>query len=336
MASLSPGTVESGSSTSQSSARLEIVLGDEAREQPVVPKAAPESRRADHLGAAVHRLLHAEPALSSRALERLVPVGAGRVGRGRQRAEALDPLARPQAVVAREPAAREVLARHVERSPRRLAAAHRHDFGACRERIEPLRRRGEARADDRDRRRVVVRLVRMHGTRIVAQLVGNVEAGVAWSEQHMREPLAVQLEAAVDGPHPLDSTQDETLVPATPLTEPLDVGKELVHRRVIAVEHGVEQRPGRAASADARDGEPRERSREAVAVALGAHLLLPDRPGPNPPGGSGIGIRSEHRDLTWRERAAQRLVRGESRKPGTDDRNPRHHFTEPASSPWTK
>src|SRR5205823_11147689 len=175
---------------------------------------------ADRLGAGAHGLRHAEPALSSRAPERLIPLRAGRVGGRRQRAETLGPLTRSQAVVAGEPPAGEVLARNVERSPSRLTAAHRHDFCACRERVQPLRRGGETGADDRDRRRVAVRLVRMYGARIVAQLVGNLEAGVAWSEQHVREPIAVQLEAAVDCPHPLAGAQDEALVPPTPLTEP--------------------------------------------------------------------------------------------------------------------
>ena len=114
------------------------------------------------------------------------------------------------------------------------------------------------------------------------------------------------------------------------------MGQELVHGRVIAVEHGVEQRPERAAPADARDGEPRERGRAAVAVALRAHLALPDRRRSHAPGGRRIGVRPEHRDVARRERAAQRLVRGEPGEPGTDHRHLRHHFTEPASSPWTK
>ena len=81
-ASLNPGTVESGIEHEPVVRGLEIVLGDEPLEQPVVPIAAPEAGCADHLGAAVHRLLHAKPALPSRALERLVPEATkpGRTG----------------------------------------------------------------------------------------------------------------------------------------------------------------------------------------------------------------------------------------------------------------
>ena len=73
-----------------------------------------------------------------------------------------------------------------------------------------------------------------------------------------------------------------------------------------------------------------------MAVALRAHLLLPDRGGAHTPDRRGIGIRSEDCDLARPERAAQRLVGGEPREPGADHRDASHYFTEPASSPWTK
>ena len=57
---------------------------------------------------------------------------------------------------------------------------------------------------------------------------------------------------------------------------------------------------------------------------------------PDAPDGHRIGIGAEDRDLARRERAAQGLVRGEARQPGSDDGDLRHHLTEPASSPWTK
>ncbi len=68
----------------------------------------------------------------------------------------------------------------------RLAPAHGHDLRPGRERVQPLGRRCEPGADDGHGRRVVVRLVRVDGARVAAQLVGHVQAGVAGREQHVR------------------------------------------------------------------------------------------------------------------------------------------------------
>ena len=70
-------------------------------------------------------------------------------------------------------------------------------------------------------------------------------------------------------------------------------------------------------------------------VALRAHLLLPDGRRALPPHRGRIRIRSKDGDLTWLEPAvAERLIRSEAGKPAADDTD--GHFTEPASSPWTK
>ena len=67
-------------------------------------------------------------------------------------------------------------------------------------------------------------------------------------------------------------------------------------------------------------------------------MRLPDRRRPHaatPAAGSALG--AEDGDLVRLEpAAAQRLVRDEAGEPAADDRDARHYFTEPASSPWTK
>jgi hypothetical protein len=155
-------------------------------------------------------------------------------------------------------------------------------------------------------------------------------------EKDVPEAVAVELEAALDRPHAIDAAQDEALVPAAPLAQPLDVGEELLDRRVVAVGDGLEQRSQRAPPRHTPEGEAGEGAREAVAVALGAHLPLPDRRGAHPPRRRGVGVRPEDRDLAGREGPAQGLVRGEARESGAHDRDARHYFTEPASSPCTK
>ena len=73
-----------------------------------------------------------------------------------------------------------------------------------------------------------------------------------------------------------------------------------------------------------------------MAVALRAHVRLPDRRRPPRPRRRGIRLLVEDGDLVRREAAAaQGLVRGEAGEPATDDGNARH-FTEPASSPSAK
>ena len=77
-----------------------------------------------------------------------------------------------------------------------------------------------------------------------------------------------------------------------------------------------------------------------MAVALGAHQLLPDRGCSGPPRSRRVRVVAEHRDLRRLEAAVtERRVRDEPAEPGADDRYPRCHetyLTEPASRPWTK
>ena len=127
----------------------------------------------------------------------------------------------------------------------------------------------------------------------------------------------------------------EASVPAAPRAQPLDVREELAHGRVVAVEQRADERHGRAASDRRAEGEPGERRRQAVPVALGAHLALPDRCSPTPERPRRVVVRAEDGDLLRLELAAQGLVRREPGEAGPDDRDT-HYLTEPASSPWTK
>ena len=227
--------------------------------------------------------------------------------------------------------------RHVQRPPDRLAPAHRDDLGAGLERVQPLRRGREPRADDGDGGRVGVRLVGVDDPRVAAQLLGKVEARVAGRDEHVLEhPMAADLEAAVDRRDGVDPGLRHALVPAAALAQPAHVREELVHRRVEAVGDRLEERQRGTAVQHAAEGEPGKRGRPAVAVALGAHLALADGRCARPPGRHRVGVVAEDGDLRRLEPAcAQGLVRGEAREPRSHHRN-RAHFTEPASSPCTK
>ena len=87
---VSAGTVAVGIEHDPAVRGLELVLGDEPREQWVVPEAAPEPGRADHLRAAVERRLHAESPLARPRAERLVPLARppGRTARAASRSRA--------------------------------------------------------------------------------------------------------------------------------------------------------------------------------------------------------------------------------------------------------
>src|SRR5438874_8438650 len=109
---------------------------DQACEERVVLEALQEAGGADHLGAPVHARLDTEAALLGGARERLVPLPPGRIGRRRQRAQPLNPLARCEALESGESATREVFARYAERPPNRFASTDRHYLGPCRERVQ--------------------------------------------------------------------------------------------------------------------------------------------------------------------------------------------------------
>src|SRR5579864_341981 len=176
----------------------------------------------------------------------------------------------------------------------------------------------------------------MHRTRVAAQLLGNVQSRMAGRDEHVAErAVPVELEAAVDGADALDGGRAEAALPAAAVAQPTDVGEELIHRGVEAVAERPEQRARRPAAHGGAERETGKRRRQAVAVALGAHLPLPDRRGVAAERRGRVVFDTEHRDLLRRQGAPQRLVRREPGKARAHDRG-LHYFTEPASSPWTK
>ena len=156
-------------------------------------------------------------------------------------------------------------------------------------------------------------------------------------DEHVREAAAsVELEAAVNRRDPFDPRRAHAPLPAAALAAPLDMCEELLDGRVIAVACRLDERPQRAPATNAGEGKSGERRRPAVAVALRAHLPLPNRGGLLPPHGGRVAVGAEHHDLARLETGApQDLVRREPGEPGPDDRDA-HYFTEPASSPCTK
>ncbi len=83
----------------------------------------------------------------------------------------------------------------------------------------------------------------MDGTQVIAQLIRNVQTGMARREQHVTEcAVPVELEAAVDGVDALDARAAHAAIPAAPRPQLRDVGEELVHCRVVAVAQRVEER----------------------------------------------------------------------------------------------
>src|SRR5262249_22610764 len=201
-------------------------------------------------------------------------------------------------------------------------------------------RRCEPGADDADLVAVLVRLIGVHDARVAAKLVRERESRMPRCEEDVLElaaTVAVDREAAVDGTDALDPSPNEPLCPAARDAELLDVGQEVFDRRVVAVDQARDERRHRPPSPRLAHREPRERRREAVAVALRAHVGLPDGRGAAAPGSAGIRLGREDRDLALVDAAlAERQVAHEAGQPAADDRDPRHHFTEPASSPWTK
>ncbi len=182
-----------------------------------------------------------------------------------------------------------------------------------------------------------MRLVRVHGARIVEQLVGPREARMSRRDEDVsKAAAAVDVEAAVHRRDPPDPPLTQALIPAASLAAPLDVREELLDRRVIAVARRLEERSQRAPPANAGEGEAGKGRGPTVPVALGAHLPLTDRRRLSPPDGGRIVLGTEDGDLAGLEPAApQDLVRREAGEPGPDDRDA-HYFTEPASSPCTK
>ena len=142
-----------------------------------------------------------------------------------------------------EPAAGEERPWHIQRAPPGLAPSNGgHARTGC-ERIAPFGRGGHSRADDGHFVRVLVRLVRMHGSLVPRELCREGEARVTRCQQDMAEAsVAVEREALVDAPDPRDADEPDTLVPGRSFALLGDVVEKLLDRRVEAVAHALHQR----------------------------------------------------------------------------------------------
>ena len=177
-------------------------------------------------------------ALARRALERLVEVPPGRIRRREQLAQARGALARREPVEAGEAArARSTRAGRSAAAAAARAAGRRRPR-ARRERVQPLRRRREAGADDGHARRVLVRLVRVDDARIVrAAPSGTAGPGCPARRARARSgrcPSSSKPPSTARDPP--DPRLDARLW-SQPLRSrsSLDVREELLDRRVVAV-----------------------------------------------------------------------------------------------------
>jgi hypothetical protein len=117
-------------------------------------------------------------------------------------------------VKAREAAAREELAREVERTALGIPPPDGDDGRPGGESVQPLGRGGHARAYDLDALGVRVRTVGMDGARVALELRRDVEPRMAGGEEDVGEGAeAVELEPSLDGSDPLDPAAAEALVP---------------------------------------------------------------------------------------------------------------------------
>ena len=155
----------------------------------------------------------------------------------------------------------------------------------------------------------------------------------------LKDALPVQPEAALHRPHLLDASDAQPRVPGRPLPQLLHVLEEGADGRVVAVANALEERRGRAAMQRVPNGQSRPGGREAVPVALRAHLALSNRRGTTPPGRGRVDLGAEDGDLLRLDPAVEEgRVGDEADQSAADDRAavPFGHFTEPARSPCTK
>ena len=180
-----------------------------------------------------------------------------RVRRREQGAQHRRALVGPESVKRRQAAAGEIGTRHVEGTAQRLPPPHRDDLAPGGKRIQPLGRGRKAGTDDRHGARVAVRLIGMDDARVAAQLGRDVEARVPGSQQHVTErPLGVELETRLRRPNRSRLRRRAGSRPSRCAAQLRHVREEVVHRRVVAVEHGGDERTGRAPLSASRNASP--------------------------------------------------------------------------------
>ena len=261
----------------------------------------------------------------------------GRVRRRRQVAQQCAAARRRRAVERREAALREERPRRAQRPPQRRPAADRDHLRAGAERVQPLRRRRHPGADDRDARRVLVRLVGVHGCRMLARPRETRDGPSRRARARTARRRRARSRRRPRGSAPRAAA---TKLRSQPLRSRTSAACETNSStsRVVAVRRRGDERAQRARPHRLPHREARERGRGQMPVRLGAHPPLPDARRALAPDLGRVGVRAEDADLLCGEPAVpQGGVRGECRQPAADDGTPRRrvhrYFTEPASRP---
>ena len=336
--SVSAGTVQSGASASQRPCVSRPCSVGEPREQWVVPEAAPEAGRADHLLGAVH--LRPRPGSAApAALERLVPLAAGGYEGASSRPSS---AARSPGSVAWNAARprREKSGRGTFSGRRaRLAPPHRGDARARRERVPPLGRRRHPGADDDDVVGVVVRLVGVHRPRVVRRAPPARSArggrsrpargGTTAGRRASKPPSTARIRSI--------AARHDAVVPAGPRGAAPRRGRGTRRpsggsgrRRVCTSGHGL---PLRAAARTASPGNDVGRQWPSLSERIRRCRIDAARrrqaaAGSAPVSSKTVTVARRRRARASRTRRSRRGRRRRSRR--------WRHFTEPASSPWTK
>jgi hypothetical protein len=147
---------------------------------------------------------------------------------------------------------------------------------------------------------------------------------VSGRDENVPEPaVLVELELVGEGADAGDARTAEARVPAGLLAKLGDVLEEGGDGRVVPVDERLQEGNDGAVPNRLANGEPGERRREAVTVALRAHTLLADRRRAHAPRSRGIRVGPEDEDLARLDPAvAERRLRGEPGEAAADDRDP--------------
>src|SRR5439155_14201010 len=100
--------------------------------------------------------------------------------------------------------------------------------------------------------------------RIGGEFYGARQSGMPGREENVREPpMPVDLKPIADGADTLNPHGTQALIPAAPGPQCGHVVEELLDGRVVAVKHGLHQRPQAAAAVDCAKRETGETGGEA-------------------------------------------------------------------------
>ena len=189
-----------------------------------------------------------------------------------------------------------------------------------------------------------MRLVGVHGARVVRELLRHVQPGMAASRASTcrNDARAVELEAAVDRADALDRAARTTASSQPrPRAQLVDVLEELGDGRVVAVADALHERPRVAAAGTptrtARPGNEVGRQWPSLSERIRRCRIDSARRRHAAAGSRAAGI--EDGDVLDARRGAAsrtRRTRRARRRRSRTSREAIAHLTEPASSPWTK